>query len=178
MVGGVDAAPAVFPWPEEEEESDPGQVDDCLLAVGAALVGGVQGLEDGDGGGADACRWGVLPGVCGELLAQPKVDIAQLVVTGVAGPHGCEIFSQWNEGIVPLTSSLWVFLCLTEGRRAHARRIYAGKVWYPRCLGGWLVSQATCRICSRRWSLFGRLWQRRHVTALDVQYGSQPPPAP
>ena len=37
------------PGPEEEEEIDTGHVADGLLSVHAALVGGIQGLEDGDG---------------------------------------------------------------------------------------------------------------------------------
>ena len=58
MVGGVCAASAVLAWLEEEEESDPGQVADSLLACGASLVGGVEGLEDRYGDGADPCCWG------------------------------------------------------------------------------------------------------------------------
>ena len=88
MVVGVGASPAVFSHPEEEEESNPGQVADCLLAVGADLVGGVQGLEDGDG--TDLRWWVILFGVCGELPSQPKVELAQLVVPGVVGTHGCK----------------------------------------------------------------------------------------
>ena len=45
MVGDAGAAPEVFSWSEEEEESDPCQVPDCLLSVRATLVGGVKGLE-------------------------------------------------------------------------------------------------------------------------------------
>ena len=44
MVVGVCPSPAVLAWPEEEEESDPGQVADSLLACSASLVGGVEGL--------------------------------------------------------------------------------------------------------------------------------------
>ena len=33
---------------------------------------------------------GILLGVGGELPAQPKVDLVQLVVPWVAGPHGCK----------------------------------------------------------------------------------------
>ena len=74
MVCSVGAAPAVPPWPEEEEEEiNPGQVADRLLLAGAALVGGFKGLEDGDGDGADSRWWGVLFDVCGDLLAQLKV---------------------------------------------------------------------------------------------------------
>ena len=83
---------SVFSWPEEEEERNPVQVADCLLAVGAALVGGIQGLEDGDGDGADSCWWGILFEVSGELPAQPKVKLDQLVVPGVFGPHRYKYF--------------------------------------------------------------------------------------
>ena len=80
-------SPAVLAWPEEEEESDTGQVADFLLAISATLAGCVQGLEDRYGDGSDT-RWGgVLFGACGELIAQPKVNLSQLVVTGVVGPH-------------------------------------------------------------------------------------------
>ena len=46
MVGGVGAATEVLYWAEVEEESNTGQVSDGWLSVPAALVGGVQGLED------------------------------------------------------------------------------------------------------------------------------------
>ena len=88
MVGGVCAAPAVLAWTEEEEESNPGQVADSLLARGASLLGGFKGLEDGDWDGADPCWWWVLLGVDGKLPGQPKVELAQLVVLWVSGPHG------------------------------------------------------------------------------------------
>ena len=92
MAGGVGSDPAVFSWPEEEEERNPVQVADCLLAVGAALVGGIQGLEDGDGDGADSCWWGILFEVSGEFPAQPKVKLDQLGVPGDFGPHRYEYF--------------------------------------------------------------------------------------
>ena len=79
MVGSVGAAPAVFPWPEEEEESDTGQVADFLLAISATLAGCVQGLEDRYGDGSDTRWWGVLFGACGELTAQPKVNLPNLL---------------------------------------------------------------------------------------------------
>ena len=88
MVGGVGTAPTVFSWPDEEDESDPGQISYYLLAVGAALIDGVQGLQDRDRDGADSRRWRILFGVCGELMDQPKVEIDQLVVPGVVFPHG------------------------------------------------------------------------------------------
>ena len=97
MVGGVSVTPAVSPWPEEEEESDPGQVSDILLSFGAPWVGGVKGLEDGDRDGTDSCQWGVLFGIGGKFLAQPKVGIYQRVMPRIAGSHGCKYLSDGNK---------------------------------------------------------------------------------
>ena len=104
MVGGVGAASAVFAWLGEEEESDPGQVADSLLAFCATLVGGVEGLEDGYGDGANPCWWGVLLGEGGEFPAQPKVKLAQLVLPWVDGPHRCEYFPNVTKVLFHRTS--------------------------------------------------------------------------
>ena len=38
----------------------------------------------------DPCWWWVLLGVGGEFPAHPKVDLSQLVVPWIAGPHCCK----------------------------------------------------------------------------------------
>ena len=58
--------------------------------VCSALAVGGEGLEDVDMDREDLCRRRVLFRVCCDLLFQAKVDLDQLVVTGVAVPHGCE----------------------------------------------------------------------------------------
>ena len=40
---------------QQEEECNPGEVGNGLLAIGAALCGGVQGVENGDRQWADSC---------------------------------------------------------------------------------------------------------------------------
>ena len=40
----------------------------------------------------DSRWWGIALGVCGKLTDQPKVELDQLVVPGVFGPHGCTYF--------------------------------------------------------------------------------------
>ena len=57
-----------------------------------SLLSSVEGLEGRDKDRADLCRWGVLFCVSGKLSAQAKVDLDQLVVPGVAGPHGWKYF--------------------------------------------------------------------------------------
>ena len=47
-------------------------------------------MEDGNGDRADLGRRRVLICVSCNLLSQAEVDIYQLVVPRVAGPHGCE----------------------------------------------------------------------------------------
>ena len=68
-------------------------MDNGLLEVRSYLAGGVELLEDRDVDTADSCRWRVLFYLGRKLSAQAKVDLAQLVVSGVYGPHGCEYFS-------------------------------------------------------------------------------------
>ena len=56
--GGACSALTVFAGAEEEEETKPGKVANCLLCWGTFLLGGVQGGEDVDGYGVDLGRWG------------------------------------------------------------------------------------------------------------------------
>ena len=86
---GVGAAPAVLDWPEEKEGSDPGQVYDGSLAVCSTLLGYVEGLEGRDEDWEDSGSQRVLLHICCELSSQAKVKLAQLVLPGVAVPHGC-----------------------------------------------------------------------------------------
>ena len=90
MAVGVSTAPAVLSCPEEKEESNPDQIDGCFLAVCFALTGGIDYLEDRDGGRVDSGRRRVLLCVSRELLSQAKVELAQLVVPKFDGPHGYE----------------------------------------------------------------------------------------
>ena len=54
------------------------------------MVGIVKGLEERDWNVIYLGRRGVLLYVGHELLSQVNVELSQLVVTGVVGPHGCK----------------------------------------------------------------------------------------
>ena len=85
---GVGAAHAVLAWTEEKKETNTGRVADGLLGFRPPLIVAVNGLKDGDRDWVESGRWRVLLCVSCEMSAQVKVDISQLVVLSVAGPHG------------------------------------------------------------------------------------------
>ena len=93
MLGVVGTALAVLAWPEEEEESDPGEIADINVSWCGSLGGSVQALDNADrGGGVHSCWSGIFLITGSQLASQPKVKLLHAVVPGVVGPHGCECF--------------------------------------------------------------------------------------
>ena len=88
--GGVGATLAVFAWPEEEEEGDPGEIADGNVSCSGSLGGVVQGLYNADMEGSYSCWREILLLIGRQLASQPKVKLTHVIVPGVVGPHGCE----------------------------------------------------------------------------------------
>jgi hypothetical protein len=90
---GVGAALAVLPGAEKEEESHDGQIGGGELALGGGWEAGDGVLdvdEESERDGSHSGWRGVLLVVGAELTGQPEVGVAEVVVSGVFGPHAGE----------------------------------------------------------------------------------------
>ena len=74
VVGGIGASFAVLAGPEEEEEGDPGEIDDGDVYWVGSLGGGVQVLNDVNREGSHSCRRIIFFLIGHHLASHPKVD--------------------------------------------------------------------------------------------------------
>ena len=112
MAGGICAALAVSPRPEEEEAIDPGEVTDGNVPWGGILGDSARGL-DGVDWDRPQSGWRInLLLIERQLESQIKVDFSHAFVTGVLAPHECEDFTNGAE--VLLNRSLLDGLPLCE----------------------------------------------------------------
>ena len=70
--------------------------------------------EEGEGGRLDARRGWVLLTVLGELAAEAKVNVAQFVQAGVAGPHCGEYLSNLSKVLLYQTLADMAAFCCQE----------------------------------------------------------------
>ena len=96
-MGGISATVSVLVGPEEEEESDPGEVADGNVSLSGSLGGGIQGLDDVNQEGLHSYWRRILLLIGRQLVSHPKVELPYAVVLGVVGPHGCEDFTNLAE---------------------------------------------------------------------------------
>ena len=104
MLGGVGTASAVFAWAEEEEEGNPGEIDDGNISWCGSLGGGVQGLDNTDREGPHSCCRIILFLVGRQLASKAKIELSHPVVSEVVRSHGCKDLT--NRAEVLLDQSL------------------------------------------------------------------------
>ena len=75
---------------QQEEECDPGEVSDGFLAIGAAVCGSIQRVDNGDMQWSDSCGKRIFYIVGHEFSAQAKVEGAYSIESEVWGPHDRE----------------------------------------------------------------------------------------
>ena len=80
MLGGVGTDLAVFAWPEEEEEGDPGEIAEGDISWCGSLDGSVQGLYTADREGLHSCWGRILLLVGRQLASQAKFELPHSVV--------------------------------------------------------------------------------------------------
>ena len=90
MAGGICAALAVSPRPEEEEAIDPGEVTDGNVPWGGILGDSARGL-DGVDWDRPQSGWRInLLLIERQMASRITVKFSHVFVTGVVAPHGCE----------------------------------------------------------------------------------------
>ena len=88
MVGSICAALGVFPRPEEEEESDPGEVTDGNIYWCGTFDSCVQGVDEVYFERPHSGRRRIFFLIGHQLGHQTKLEFFHAVVSGVVGLHG------------------------------------------------------------------------------------------